>query len=116
MDADYAKAIAIDEVWVATDADLIVGALVLRTERDHLFVDNVAVEPDSQGTGIGRELLEHAEARAAARGAPELRLLTHELMSENRAMYGHLGWEETGERMEGKWARVYFRKAVAPDR
>ena len=112
MDADYAQAIATNEVWVAARDDGLVGALVLRPEHDHLFVDNVAVDPEAQGTGIGRALLEQAERRAIALGLPELRLLTHELMTENREMYERLGWEETEHRLEGRFSRVYFRKPV----
>jgi N-acetylglutamate synthase-like GNAT family acetyltransferase len=114
MDADYAKAIATNEVWVVTDEGRIVGALVLRIEPDHVFIDNVAVEPDSQGKGIGQALLEQAEVRAAALRVPEVRLLTHKLMNENRAMYAQLGWEEAEHRTEGRFSRVYFRKPVAP--
>jgi N-acetylglutamate synthase-like GNAT family acetyltransferase len=112
MDADYGAAIAANEVWVVASGERLVGVLVLRPEADHLFVDNVAVEPEEQGSGIGGALLEQAEARAVELGVPELRLLTHELMTENRAMYAHLGWEETERRIEGKFARVYFRKPV----
>jgi ribosomal protein S18 acetylase RimI-like enzyme len=112
MDADYEGEIASNEVWVVPTEDELVGVLVLRREPDHLFVDNVAVAPGSQGSGIGKALLEHGERRARELGLPELRLLTHELMTQNRSMYRHLGWEETEQRDEGKFSRVYFRKPV----
>jgi GNAT superfamily N-acetyltransferase len=113
MDADYAAAIEANEVWVLASGERLLGVLVLRREADHLFIDNVAVEPGEQGAGVGGALLQHAEARAAELGVPEVRLLTHELMTENRAIYAHLGWEETERRLEGKFSRVYFRKPVS---
>jgi predicted N-acetyltransferase YhbS len=48
---------------VETDADIIV-VLVLRVTEEGFLLDNVAVKPSHQGTGIGRALLEYAEAEA----------------------------------------------------
>jgi len=90
----------------------LVGVIVLRRETDHLFVDNVAVAPAAQGTGLGRALLAHAESRAVELDLGELRLLTHELMTENRAVYAALGWEHLDPPADEKLRRVYFRKAV----
>jgi N-acetylglutamate synthase-like GNAT family acetyltransferase len=112
MDADYADEVAAKEVWVADREGVVLGALVMRWEPDHVFVDNVAVHPAHQGAGIGRALLEHAEARARQEGVDDLQLLTNELMTDNRAMYAHLGWEETDRRDEEGFSRVYFRKRL----
>jgi ribosomal protein S18 acetylase RimI-like enzyme len=112
MDFDYAHEIAAKEVWVAESGDELAGALVMRREPDHVFIDNVAVDPARQGDGIGRMLLDHAEGRAREEGLDELQLLTHELMTQNRAMYAHLGWEETDRRDEQGFSRVYFRKPL----
>ena len=113
MDADHAAEVARGEVWVlpgeGADVD---GVVVLRVERDHIFVDNIAVAPERQREGVGRMLLELAERRAAEHGLAELRLLTNERMTENRAIYEHLGWEETERRVERGYARVYFRKRL----
>ena len=112
MDADYAEAVRDDEVWVAERGEGIVGVVVLRHEAGHAFVDNVAVAPNAQGEGLGGRLLELAEGRAAAAGHAEVRLLTHELMHETRAMYEHLGWRQTERRREHGFSRVYFAKAL----
>jgi N-acetylglutamate synthase-like GNAT family acetyltransferase len=112
MDADYPDEIATKEVWVAESVGGVAGAIVMRREADHVFIDNVAVDPAHQGAGIGRALLEQAEGRAREEGIDELQLLTHELMAENRAMYARLGWEETEHRDEEGFARVYFRKRL----
>jgi GNAT superfamily N-acetyltransferase len=75
----------------------------------------VAVDPERQGAGIGRTLLERAEGRASEEGVDELQLLTHELMTQNRAMYARMGWEETEQRDEEGFSRVYFRKHLGSD-
>jgi N-acetylglutamate synthase-like GNAT family acetyltransferase len=112
MDADYERLITLDEVWVTPAEGPIEAVLALRRGDDHLFVENLAVAPAAQGAGRGQSLLAHAEVRAVALGLPELRLLTHELMTENRAIYEHLGWEQMPAPKNERHGRVYFRKPV----
>jgi GNAT superfamily N-acetyltransferase len=112
MDADYGMLVEAGEVWVLADPDP-VAVTVLRRVGDHVLVENVAVHPDRQGEGIGRRLLELAESEAHGQGMRELRLYTHEAMTENIELYGHLGWEEYDRRGGDGFARVYFRKRLA---
>jgi N-acetylglutamate synthase-like GNAT family acetyltransferase len=112
MDVDYAAEISEREVWVVPREGRVEGVLVVQAEPDHVFVHNVAVDPAVQGRGLGKALLELAERRTAELGLREVRLLTNELMTENRAMYAHLGWEETEVRSEPGYRRVYFRKRL----
>jgi len=105
MDDDYDARVEKGEAWVVGDP---IEALVVLEDGDgHLLVDNVAVRPDLQGRGFGRALLEFAEATARERGYRELRLYTNERMTENRALYAHLGWVEleraTIERRHAVW-------------
>jgi ribosomal protein S18 acetylase RimI-like enzyme len=109
---DYAALIRGHQVWVAGTP--VQGAIVLLAEPDHLLLDNVAVDPAAQGTGLGRALIAFAEAEARRRGYTELRLYTHEKMTENIALYRRTGWTETGRGEEKGFARVFFRKAVTP--
>lgn len=61
-------------VWVATDAERIVGMCALEDRGDRWSLEHVWVEPSSQGHGVGRRLVEHvlAEARAIHPGIVEL--------------------------------------------
>jgi GNAT superfamily N-acetyltransferase len=111
MKDDYDALVSAGEVWFLLDPDL-AGLVVLRAVEDHLLVDNVAVDPPRQGEGLGRALLAFAETEAIALGIRELRLLTNAAMTENIALYTRLGWEEYDRRVEGPYARVYFRKPV----
>jgi ribosomal protein S18 acetylase RimI-like enzyme len=112
---DHAGYLARGEQWVLEDEDgTIAGAVVLAPRADHLFIDNLAVAPGRQGRGLGGVLLDHAEAQARARGLPELRLHTNVVMTENQALYAHLGWEETGRETVGIYERVLFRKVLGP--
>jgi GNAT superfamily N-acetyltransferase len=50
------------------------------------------VAPDSQGRGLGRVLMAHAEDLAAALGLVELRLYTNQRFAENIRLYLSLGY------------------------
>jgi N-acetylglutamate synthase-like GNAT family acetyltransferase len=112
MDADYPALIAAEQVWVAVDPDVI-GVVVLDDEADHLQIDNVAVAPERQGSGVGSVLLDFAEDRARALGVPELRLFTHALMTENQAYYARRGYVQTSRMIDDGFDRVFFTKALA---
>lgn len=112
MTADYAQAVRDNQVWLAGEPPDIDAILELVPKADHLLVANIAVRPDRQGAGLGRQLLDFAEAKARRRGFGELRLYTHITMTENVAMYEHLGWEETGRGGQDGFERVFMRKLL----
>jgi ribosomal protein S18 acetylase RimI-like enzyme len=112
MDADYDDLVSRGLVTVAEVEGEMAGALVLIPAADHLLIDNVAVDPAHQGEGIGAALMRVAEERAQASGIGELRLYTHRLMTENRAWYARLGYEETGREQQDGFDRVFFGKHV----
>ena len=61
MLADYTSLIARGHVYVLEDAlGEVQGVLVLETQDDGLFIENVAVDPASQGRGMGRALMNFA--------------------------------------------------------
>lgn len=111
MDADYERLAAAGELWTLEEST---GAMLLREDNGHMLVDNLAVDPARQGTGLGRRLLAFAEDEARRRGLGALRLYTNAAMTENIALYTRLGWQECDRRLEGAFSRVYFRKAVGP--
>ncbi len=110
MDDDYLAKVHEGLVDVAEEDGEIVGLIVLSNDRDALLVENVAVRPASQGQGVGRALLAHADRTAAQRGLAELRLYTHVAMSENIELYTRFGWRETHRRTEHGFRRVFFSK------
>jgi len=109
---DYRVHVRNHTAWVAEADGNVAGLVVLLAEEDHLLLDNVAVDPAWHGRGIGRALLDFAEREAIRRGYTELRLYTHEKMTENLGMYSALGWEETGRRKQSGYSRVFFRKYI----
>jgi ribosomal protein S18 acetylase RimI-like enzyme len=110
---DYADVVRRHEVTVAERGGVLVGVVVLGVDDEGLFVDNVAVDPSHQGSGIGRALLEHAETAARRQGFDSIYLYTHELMTENLALYARAGYAEYDRRPHGDACLVYLRKRLA---
>jgi GNAT superfamily N-acetyltransferase len=86
------------------------AVICLVARGDDLLVENVAVHPDEQGTGRGRELMNFAEEHARRIGFDRLRLYTNEMMTENIALYLHLGFHELERRTEDGYRRVFMEK------
>lgn len=108
--ADYRAAAEAGQVWVLGEPP--VAVLVLERERDSLLVENIAVSPGVQGTGLGRVLMEFAEAQARSLGLRRLTLYTNEVMTENLAIYARLGYRETGRRTDDGYRRVFMEKRL----
>jgi GNAT superfamily N-acetyltransferase len=112
MDADYAGLVDAGLVWVADSGGAILGILVLVVHSDHLLLDNIAVGPERQGSGVGALLMQTAEAHARAAGVAEVRLYTHQAMTENHAYYERRGYTETDRRVDDGFARVFYSKRI----
>ena len=110
---DYGRRIADRQAWVLEHEGEPAGVLVLEDGEDGLLLDNLAVAPAAQGRGHGRAMIAFAEQEARRRGYAEIRLYTNALMTENRALYGRLGFRETGHVTEKGYDRVYMAKALS---
>ena len=112
MTEDYAEVVRTHPVVVAERGGEIAGLIVLGVDDEGFFVDNVAVDPAHQGSGVGRALLEHAEGAARDAGFDSIYLFTHERMSENLALYSRVGYVEYDRRVHGGARIVYLRKRL----
>lgn len=115
MRDDYAQVIGECDVTVAEHQGEIVGVLVVREAAEGFLLDNVAVRPDWQGTGLGRRLLQLTDDKARRLGYDSVYLYTQEIMTENQALYERIGYVEYARRHEVGLDRIYMRKAVASD-
>lgn len=87
---------------VAAIGGIVVGAANYAPEpfADRLWnLYFIAVEPEQQGSGIGRNLMAHAEAELATKGDDEARVLVVETSSTDqyartREFYAKLGYDE----------------------
>jgi GNAT superfamily N-acetyltransferase len=109
---DYAALVADGQVHVCVLDGVVAGVLVLVAEADSLLLDNVAVASFARGKGVGRLLLEFAEAAALRDGFGTIRLYTHETMVENVVIYQRRGYRETHRGEEKGFRRVYMEKTL----
>jgi N-acetylglutamate synthase-like GNAT family acetyltransferase len=112
MTDDYAARIAADQVWVLEDDSGLAGVLVLEDGPDCFLLDNIAIRPDRQNLGYGRQLLDLAEAEAVRCGWKTVTLYTNALMSDNIAIYSGRGYQEASRKVERGFSRVYMAKPV----
>lgn len=112
MTEDYAKVIRERRVTVVEGEGKIAGVLVLAVTDEGFLLENVAVDPSHRGKGLGKTLLELAEAEARREGFDSIYLYTHEKMTENLALYVKIGYVEFDRRSEKGLDRVYMRKPL----
>jgi ribosomal protein S18 acetylase RimI-like enzyme len=112
MTDDYAEVVETASVTVAELDGEIAGLIVLRIDDEGFLVDNVAVDPSHQGSGVGRALLEHGESEARRAGFDSIYLYTHERMTENQELYSRIGYVEYDRRVQGEARIVYMRKPL----
>lgn len=109
---DYGSLIRAEAVTAAFDGNDLAGLIVMWARPDHWYVDNIAVWPDRQGTGIGSLLLVQAETVARSAGFDEIRLYTNEAMTANETYYEHRGYVETSRSVESGYNRVFYTRVL----
>lgn len=112
MQADYATLVDQHVVFVLPGSGRLRAAIVMMPEADHLFLENIAVHPEEQGQGLGRQLMAWVDTYARQLGLGAVELYTNELMTENLAFYPRLGYVEVDRRMDEGFRRVFMRKTL----
>jgi len=110
MFRDYGPSVEAGTTWVTGSP--ITAVLTVYPRDDHLYVENIAVDPGAQSRGLGRALMEFAEQEAARRALGRMALVTHEAMTENQAIYARLGYVEVERRAEDGYRRIYMEKRL----
>lgn len=79
--------------WVAADEDDgPIGFVLVDEVDDAAHIEQVSVHPYWQGHGVGRALIDQAEAFAVANRTSSLTLTTFADVPWNRPLYEHLGF------------------------
>lgn len=71
---------------------------VLAYDRDLAMIMALVVTERARGLGVGRALIDRAEAIGKARGASRLMVTTHNRRADAHAFYERLGFDFTGRR------------------
>lgn len=60
------------------------------TEGDYVYLQDLFVEGDRRGAGLGRRLIEHVYGAAKAKGASRVHWLTHETNTDAMLLYNRI--------------------------
>jgi len=117
MDDDYAALIAAEQVFLLEGGGELLGVLVVQQPDDfELLVRTVAIAPAHQRTGLGTQLMAHAEQVASDRDVSRLRLYPNEAMDGTARLYARLGYTETHREGTAGSQVVYMAKEMPLDR
>ncbi len=104
---NLAQKARVEIAFVALDGDEIVGCLFCRPEPPAcLYVGKLCVSPKAQGKGIGKMLLEQAEALARELALPALRLETRIELIANHTKFAAWGFVKTAENAHAGYDRT----------
>lgn len=112
MTADYDKAVRRHWIDIAFVDGLPAGLIEMVPRTDDILIENVCVDPDRQGRGLGRTLVARAEETARRCGHKTVRLYTNKLFAANLRFYGDLGYEIEREEGFRGGTIVHFRKSL----
>lgn len=112
MVADFQSHIAAGQMIVVENNERLAGYAVCYAKGRDFQLDNIAINPEFQSTGLGRKLIDYIDDLAKRQGAEAVTLYTNEKMTENLDWYISLGYTETDRRREDGFSRVYFRKPI----
>ncbi|MCJ8517773.1 putative N-acetyltransferase YhbS [Pseudorhizobium tarimense] len=101
--------------FVATTEGELSACIFCRPEPpDVLYIGKLAVLPEMQGRGLGRQLLATAEDVAVTSGANSLRLEARIELADNHATFARWGFVKSAERSHPGYDRVTFIEMVKP--
>lgn len=112
MTADYAVAVVEHRIDLLCVDQRAVGLIETMVHDDHLWIENVAVDPSEQGRGHGRRLLDHAERLAGAAERSEIRLLTNAAFAANVELYQRIGYDTFRSEPFMDGTTLHMRKTV----
>jgi len=127
MLADFNNHIKIDTVFVISvegegegedegegeGDNTINGYAILIENDDGWLLDNLAIDPNAQKSGMGKALVEHCEGFLKYLNVAKYRLYTNVAMHESLAWWLSLGFEETDRRLESGFNRIYMEKHLS---
>ncbi|MCU0338976.1 MAG: GNAT family N-acetyltransferase [Spirosomaceae bacterium] len=80
-----------------TENEEITGCVFLENQGHQLYLGMLTVSPELQGGGVGKKLLEAAEAQARAWGLPKIGMTVISVRKDLIAWYERRGYHHTGE-------------------
>jgi len=80
------------EIFVGTDNDAIVASVLVGSDGHRCWIYYLAVEPDRQTDGLGREIMAHGEKWLRELGIPKVALMIRLENVAVRQLYERIGY------------------------
>ena len=115
MRANFSKHVLENTVFIAKSEKsqgVVLGYSIILQKDEAWLLDNIAVNPWAQGRGIVSALIATCEAFLRDCGAKRYLIYTNEVMEQTLTSYPAIGFVETNRRLEDRFSRVYFSKAL----
>ncbi len=102
---DFRRALgkAGSDVLIAIDAGQIIGSVMVGHDGHRGWLYYVAVDPARRMEGVGKAVIEAAEAWLRLRGIPKAMLLVRETNTQVSVFYENLGFETSPRVVMQKW-------------
>jgi ribosomal protein S18 acetylase RimI-like enzyme len=104
-DIEFCRGSGHGELFVAEADQRIVGSVMAGHDGHRGWIYYVAVDPAGRLGGLGRKLVEHAEAWLVSKGVPKAMLLIRETNTAVAAFYERLGYAVEPRILMTKWLR-----------
>lgn len=114
--AALAEKAANELCFVVRKGKRLVGCVFVAERSNVLYIGKLAVDPNEQGSGIGRQLIAAVEDHAVRIGRPVLELETRVELTGNHAFFSHMGFIEVARTAHAGYDRptsITFRKHLA---
>ncbi len=105
-----------EAVFLALQDGRMAGCIFAMERTADVYIGKLAVEPELQGQGIGRQLMQAVEDFARSRDKPAIELQTRIELTANHATFARLGFRETGRTAHEGYDRptsITMRKELA---
>lgn len=112
MLVDYNLALEQHRFDLLIDDGVLIGLLETIDKSDHLFIENIAVNPVFQNKGYGGAILNKAEKIARSLGYETIKLLTNKAFDANIRLYLKFGYSSEKEEAFKNGVTVNMTKTI----
>jgi len=114
LSVDFRALISQKEIFMlqAKATSTIIGVVRLAQKDQHIEIANMAINPDFQGRGFGKQILTFAKNFARKRGLCEVRLSTNADLPSLLVFYSKQGFIETHREQREDRTIVFFTMAI----
>ena len=102
------------EIFVGEAEGRILAGLCVGHDGHRGYVYYLAVDPEAQGRGHGRQIMRHAEGWLARRGVPKMNIMVRDTNETVCAFYRALGYEATPRFVLGRFLTAEGRAPRGP--